>query len=597
MARATLSSERPTSRNLRVLGRLIALAFAHRAMVALAVVALVIAAATLLTFGRGLGWLIDEGFAGGASARLNWALAGLFLVVTVLAGATFLRAWSVAWLGERLAATLRRETFANLVRLTPAFYESNRTGELLSRLNADTAVVQTVLTSSASMAARNVLLVLGGMAMMFASSPRLAALALLIVPLVVVPAIVLGRRVRRLSRESQARVGDVSADAEEAIVAIRTIQGFGQQDRVRASFDTRVETAIASALQLARARAGLGAIVILLVFGAVGVVLWLGGHDVLAGHLSAGALASFVFYAVIVASAVGSLSEFAADLQRAAGAAERLFEIIDTTPAIVPPAVPLILPAPSRGAVAFEQVEFRYPARPDVKALDALTFTAGAGATTALVGPSGAGKSTVFQLVLRFYEPSAGTIRFDGMDITRLDPAGLRARIALVPQEPVIFAADVAANIRFGRPEASDAEVRDAAEAAQAAEFIDRLPSGYATLLGERGQLLSVGQKQRIAIARAILRDPALLLLDEATSALDSESERLVQKAIEDLARNRTTLVIAHRLATVQRADLLLVLDRGRLVETGAHAELIRRDGLYARLARLQFGANGAAHS
>jgi ATP-binding cassette subfamily B protein len=589
MARPAVNVERASSRNLRVLGRLAGLALTHRAMVALAVAALVVAAAMLLTFGRGLGWLIDEGFARGAGVRLDWALAGLFLVVAVLACATFLRAWSVAWLGERLAASLRRDAFAHLTRLTPAFYETQRTGELLSRLSADTAVVQTVLTSSASMAARNVLLVLGGIAMMIASSPRLAAMALAIVPVVVVPAIVLGRRVRALSRESQRRVGEVGAEAEEAIVAIRTVQGFGQERRTLTGFEARLEAAVAAALGLARARAGLAAIVILLVFGAVGVVLWLGGHDVLAGRISAGALASFVFYAVIVASAVGSLSEFAADLQRAAGAAERLFEIIDARPAIVAPTAPMVLPTPSRGAVVFEQVTFRYPTRAETTALDSLSFAAEAGVTTALVGPSGAGKSTVFQLLLRFYDPSAGTVRFDGVDITTLDSAALRARIALVPQEPVIFAADVAANIRFGRPDASEAELRHAAEAAQAAEFIERLPERYATMLGERGQLLSVGQKQRIAIARAILRDPALLLLDEATSALDSESERLVQKAIEDLAQNRTTLVIAHRLATVQRAARLLVLDRGRLVETGTHAELVQRDGLYAHLARLQF--------
>jgi ATP-binding cassette subfamily B protein len=367
------------------------------------------------------------------------------------------------------------------------------------------------------------------------------------------------------------------------------VQAFGREPERVAAFDARVEVSVAAAHRRNRARAALAAVVILLVFGAIGVVLWVGGHDAIAGRLSAGQLSAFVFYAVVVAGSVGSISEFLGDLQRAAGAAERLFELLDARPDLPVPATPLVLPAPARGELAFERVTFRYPSRPEQRALDEVDFRVAPGETVAVVGPSGAGKSTLLQLALRFRDPSAGRVLLDGVDAARCDPAALRARIALVPQEPVVFSADVAANIRFGRPDASDGELRAAAEAAQAAEFIARLPQGYATHLGEKGMRLSVGQKQRIAIARAILRDPALLLLDEATSALDAESERLVQRALERLAHGRSTLVVAHRLATVRRADRILVLEAGRLVEQGRHDELLRAGGLYARLAQLQF--------
>jgi ATP-binding cassette subfamily B protein len=553
------------------------------------VLALCAASAAVLAFGSGLRWLVDNGFATGAPGRLDEALLAMLGIVALLAAATFARSLLVGWIGERVAADLRQRVFAHVLSLSPSFFEASRTGDVISRLVADTTLIQAVVGSSASMALRNVLLVAGGTAMMAVASPRLTLFTFLVLPLVVVPIVVFGRRVRALSRDSQDRVADTGADIEETFNAIATVQAFGREAQRVATFDARVEASVAAAHRRNRARAALAAVVILLVFGAIGVVLWVGGHDAIAGRLSAGQLSAFVFYAVVVAGSVGSISEFLGDLQRAAGAAERLFELLDARPDLPVPATPLVLPAPARGELAFERVTFRYPSRPEQRALDEVDFRVAPGETVAVVGPSGAGKSTLLQLALRFRDPSAGRVLLDGVDAARCDPAALRARIALVPQEPVVFSADVAANIRFGRPDASDGELRAAAEAAQAAEFIARLPQGYATHLGEKGMRLSVGQKQRIAIARAILRDPALLLLDEATSALDAESERLVQRALERLAHGRSTLVVAHRLATVRRADRILVLEAGRLVEQGRHDELLRAGGLYARLAQLQF--------
>jgi ATP-binding cassette subfamily B protein len=553
------------------------------------VLALCAASAAVLAFGSGLRWLVDNGFATGAPGRLDEALLAMLGIVALLAAATFARSLLVGWIGERVAADLRQRVFAHVLSLSPSFFEASRTGDVISRLVADTTLIQAVVGSSASMALRNVLLVAGGTAMMAVASPRLTLFTFLVLPLVVVPIVVFGRRVRALSRDSQDRVADTGADIEETFNAIATVQAFGREAQRVAAFDARVEASVAAAHRRNRARAALAAVVILLVFGAIGVVLWVGGHDAIAGRLSAGQLSAFVFYAVVVAGSVGSISEFLGDLQRAAGAAERLFELLDARPDLPVPATPLVLPDPARGELAFERVTFRYPSRPGQNALDEVDFRVAPGETVAVVGPSGAGKSTLLQLALRFRDPSAGRVLLDGVDVARCDPAAVRARIALVPQEPVVFSADVAANIRFGRPGASDDELRAAAEAAQAAEFIARLPQGYATHLGEKGMRLSVGQKQRIAIARAILRDPALLLLDEATSALDAESERLVQRALERLAHGRSTLVVAHRLATVRRADRILVLEAGRLVEQGRHDELQRAGGLYARLAQLQF--------
>jgi ATP-binding cassette, subfamily B, bacterial len=568
----------------------------YRLQVAIALAALVVAAAATLTIGQGLKGVIDRGFAAGDAAELDRTLGLMLVVIGVMAAATYTRFYFVSWLGERVTADLRRAVFDHLLTLPPSFYETTRTGEVISRLTNDTTMLETVIGSSASMAARNVLLLTGGLAMLALTSLKLTLLVLAGVPLVVLPIILFGRRVRKLSRASQDRVGDVSAYLDEALHEIRTVQAYGHEDIDRARFGERVEAAFATARQRVRQRALLVAAVILLVFGAIGVILWIGGHDVVAGRLSGGALSAFVFYAVIVATSVGTLSEVFGDLQRAAGATERLFELLGTPPAIGAPSRPIALPTPPRGTVEFDAVTFHYPSRPDAPALDALSLSVAPGESVALVGPSGAGKTTVFALLLRFYDPQAGAIRIDGVDVRDADPAEVRRRIAVVPQDPVIFAASVLENVRYGRPEATDDEVRAACVAAYADEFVDRLPEGYASFLGERGVRLSGGQRQRLAIARAILADRPVLLLDEATSALDAESERMVQQALARLMAGRTTLIIAHRLATVRHADRLAVLDHGRLVAVGTHDALVRDNSLYARLAALQFDPDVAAN-
>ena len=557
--------------------------------------ALIVAAGSVLVLGQGLRALIDEGFGAGDGALLDRALAGLFVVIALLAAATFGRFYLVAWVGERVVADMRRAVFERMLALSASFFESARVGEVLSRLTTDTTLLQVVVGSSVSVALRNVLLFLGGTVLLFVTSPRLAGLVFLIVPVVVLPIVFFGRRVRRLSRASQDRVADISAHGEETLNAIRTVQAFGHEPVDTRRFGARVDEALATALRRNMARGWLTAFVIVTVFSAVGVILWIGGHDVMDGRISPGELSAFVFYAVVVAGSVGAVSEVIGDLQRAAGATERLLELMRIDSEIAAPPVPVPLPGPPLGTVAFENVRFNYPSRPDSAALDGVSFDVAAGERVALVGPSGAGKSTVFELLLRFYDPAEGRVRVDGVDLREAEPAELRARIGLVAQEPFVFSADAWENIRYGRPGATADEVRAAAEAAAAAEFLDALPDGFDTFLGEKGVRLSGGQRQRIAIARALLRDPAILLLDEATSALDSESERLVQDALARLMAGRTTLVIAHRLATVQAADRIVVLDEGRIDAIGSHAELIRTSALYARLAALQFGEAPAA--
>ena len=583
--------ERPPQRDIRHLAKTWEFAAQYRWHVIGAGIALVVAAGSTLVVGQALRAMVDRGFGGQDQAGINIYFIAVFGVVMVLAGSTFARHYLVSWLGERVVADIRKRVYSHVIGLSPEFFEVTRTGEVLSRLTTDTTLIQSVVGSSASIALRNVLLFLGGLVMLAVTSPKLAGLVVLALPLVVVPIFVFGRRVRKLSRSTQDRVADVGAHAGESLNAIQTVQAFNHEALDVRGFAGAVETSFQTAVTLIRARSWMTVFVMLLVFGAVDLVLWIGARDVLAGTMSGGELAAFIFYAVLVASAMGALAEVVGDLQRAAGATERLMELLATQPIIAAPVNPKTLPVPANGAVQFQDVTFHYPSRPETPALADFTLSVKPGETIALVGPSGAGKSTVFQLLLRFYDPQKGHIALEGMPLTDVDPQAARRAIGLVPQDAVVFGISAAENIRYGRPDATDAEVRAAATAANAVEFIDALPDGLATNLGERGTRLSGGQRQRIAIARAVLRDAPILLLDEATSALDAESERAVQKALEPLMTGRTTIVIAHRLATVLRADRIVVMDRGKIVSIGTHAELIREGGLYARLAALQFNA------
>jgi ATP-binding cassette subfamily B protein len=567
----------------------VALLKPYRRRVILALVALVLASLAMLGVGQGLRAVIDRGFAAGDPAWLDRALLAMFGIITLLAAATYTRFYNVSWLGERVTADLRRRVFDHLLSLPPSFFEQGRTGAVISSLTADTTLIEHAIGSSLSIALRNLLILIGGLAMLFTTNLKLTLMVLGGVPLVVVPIVLFGRRVRRLARISQERVADLGNRIDETIHEIRIVQAYGHEDADRRDFASLVERGFATSLDRIRNRATLVAAVMVLVFGAISLILWVGGHDVLAGRISPGQLSAFVFYAALVAGSVGALSESWGDLQRAAGATERLLELLAAQPEVNRPTHPLPLPARARGEITFSQVNFRYPSRPDTPALADFSLSVSPGESVALVGPSGAGKTTVFQLLLRFYDPQSGQLSLDGVPLSSADPLAVRRCIALVPQEAVIFATSVLENVRYARPEASPDEVRAACVAAHADDFVSRLPQGYDTDLGERGVRLSGGQRQRIAIARALLADRPILLLDEATSALDAESERLVQGALEKLMKNRTTLVIAHRLATVQRAGRIVVMEHGRIVETGNHEQLVRQDGLYAHLARLQF--------
>jgi ATP-binding cassette, subfamily B, bacterial len=565
----------------------------HRRTLALAMVVLVIAAAAALVLPIAVRQMIDLGFSRANTEHIDRYFLLLFGVAAVLGLFTAARFYLVSWLGERVVADIRSAVYKHVIGMSPSFFETTRTGEVLSRLTTDTTLIQVVVGTSLSMALRNILLVSGGLVMLAITSLRLTGYTVGLLLVVVLPIIVFGRKVRKLSRATQDRIADSSALAGEKLNAVSTVQAFTQTRREAARFGESVEVSFATALRRIRARAALTAIMIVLVFGAIVLVLWLGARAVLDGSMTPGELSQFVLYAVMVASGIGALSEVWGDVQRAAGATERLMELLAARPDVVAPAHPVPLPAP-RGEIHIEHVTFFYPSRPDHPALADVTLEVRSGETVAVVGPSGAGKSTLFQLLLRFYDPQRGRVLVDDVDITQADPDAVRARIGIVPQDTVIFSADAMENIRYGRADATDAEVQAAARAAIADEFIERLPEGYRTFLGERGVRLSGGQRQRIAIARALLKNPPVLLLDEATSALDAESERQVQTALEYLMKNRTTLVIAHRLATVRKASRIIVMDDGHVVATGTHASLVAEDGLYARLAALQFGMHSA---
>ena len=566
---------------------------AYRWRVAGALVALVAAVALILGIGQGLRGLVDKGVASGDSGHLNTAALSMFGIVAAFAFVTSTRFYLVTWLGERVAADLRRDLFRRVLGLSQAYFEQARTGDILSRLTADIAVLQALIGSAISLGTRNVLTAFGSFAMLIVTSPRLAAIVAIVVPVIVGPMLLFGRREKRLSKESQDRIADLGAYAEETINGLRAVQAFTYEDRARQRFDTTVERSFQTAARRVLTRTMLILTVILFGFGAITFALWVGGQDVVAGRMSGGALSAFVLYAVLLATSGASLSEVWGDVQRAAGAAERLLDLLAEQPSIRAPAAAARLPEPMDGHIEFDNVTFEYPTRPGHPALESLSLTIEPGETVALVGPSGAGKTTVLQLLLRFYDPTSGVIRLDGVDIATLDPADLRRRIGLVPQDSVIFSADAWENIRFGRPDASDAAVRAAAVAAAADGFLDDLPGGFNTFLGAKGVMLSGGQRQRIAIARAILRDPVILLLDEATSALDAQSEDAVQRALAVLSKGRTTLVVAHRLATVRRSDRIVVLDAGRIAAIGTHDALVAQGGLYARLAALQFDDRG----
>ena len=588
------AKRRPRPKSVRPLRALVPFITRYPGRVLAAFLALLTATAATLAMPVAVRFMIDNGFSTEDAASIDRYFIAMLVVAIVLGLASATRFYFVTWIGERVTADLRNAVYAHITRLSPAFFEVTRTGEVLSRLTADTTLIKTVVGSSASIALRNAFMFIGSAIMLVYTSASLAGLAALTLPLVVVPLIVVGRLVRRLARASQDRIADTASHAAETVSAMQTVQSFTHEAEDRAVFARAVEASFTTAKLRILARAGMTAIAIVLVFAGVTGILWLGAQNVLAGTMSGGTLGQFILYAVLCATSIGALSEVWGEVQLAAGATERLVEILQVEPDIQAPAQPQSLPQPAEGRICFDNVTFQYPTRPHISALDGFSLEVTPGETVALVGASGAGKSTVFQLLSRFYDPQQGRITIDGVSLPDMAPETVRSALSIVPQETVVFAKTVMDNIRFGRPGASAEEVIAAAKAAQADEFIVRLPDGYETELGERGVTLSGGQRQRIAIARAILRDAPVLLLDEATSALDAESETLVQTALTHLMQGRTTLVIAHRLATVLRADRIIVMENGRATAQGTHHELLRASPLYARLADLQFGREAA---
>lgn len=551
--------------------------------------ALLITSSSVLGLGKGLGYLIDNGLGAKNPHILNIALIAMMVITALLAVGTYARFFLITYTGEKVISDVRRDIYNHLLKLSPEFFEKNKSGDLISIINSDCSLIQSVVGSSLSVALRNSLMLIGGAGLLIQTSPKLAGIVAIVIPLVVLPIILLGKKLRKLSKEYQDQVGEISSQSEETIMGIKTIQAFTTEERETELFDKTLQTTLKSAAARIGLRSLLTAIVILFVFGAVGVVLWIGGHDVLSGKITAGSLSSFIFYSVLVASSTAALSEVVTELQRAAGAADRIYNFLETQPQIKNSTNPITLPPQIKGSISFKNVTFTYPSKPYIATLNNLSLNINEGETVAVVGHSGAGKSTIFQLLLRFYDTQSGTILIDGFDIKNLELKKLRSFFGIVPQDTVIFSASAYDNILFGTPNSSEKEVIQAAKNASALEFIEALPNGFNSHLGEKGVRLSGGEKQRIAIARMLLKNPKILLLDEATSALDTENEQSVQKALDKLMQGRTTIIIAHRLSTVKKADKILVLDKGEIVEAGNHKELLDKNGTYAKLVAMQF--------